>query len=74
MVPDPHEVSVNTIHQLHHVILECHGFLVDYNDPSVLFTPQFIHDECHSPVNLTPPEERLLRDWGIERRSCNDAK
>ncbi|KAF5373933.1 hypothetical protein D9758_000880 [Tetrapyrgos nigripes] len=43
------------------VIHECHRFLLFYQDPSVLFTNPNIAPT--SPQTLTPPEERLSRDW-----------
>ncbi|KIK56987.1 hypothetical protein GYMLUDRAFT_138519, partial [Collybiopsis luxurians FD-317 M1] len=44
------------------VIHECHRFLLFYEDPSVLFSnPNNIPG--HSPDTLTPPDERLHRDW-----------
>jgi hypothetical protein len=43
------------------VIHECHRFLLFYQDPSVLFTQP--NNLPTSPQTLTPPDERLVRDW-----------
>jgi len=50
------------------VIHECHRFLLFYQDPSVLFTNP---SAPTSPFALTPPEERLSRDW-IENKASPD--
>ncbi|KII86044.1 hypothetical protein PLICRDRAFT_44498 [Plicaturopsis crispa FD-325 SS-3] len=50
------------------VIHECHRFLEYYQDPSVLFAaPPNIRHPRESPSTLTPPDERLARDWSIDR-------
>ncbi|KAI0065508.1 hypothetical protein BV25DRAFT_1798366 [Artomyces pyxidatus] len=48
------------------VIHECHRFLLRYLDPSVLYLPP-VHPRL-SPETLTPPEERLYRDWESSER------
>ena len=57
---DPH----GTLNLLHHVIEECHAFLVEHKDPSILFTPLVRNqDGTWSPQNLSGPDERLFRNW-----------
>ncbi|KDQ61795.1 hypothetical protein JAAARDRAFT_31273 [Jaapia argillacea MUCL 33604] len=47
---------------LRQVIHECHRFLLDYPDPSILFADPPILPQP-SPQTLTPSDERLSRDW-----------
>ncbi|KAE9405388.1 hypothetical protein BT96DRAFT_852748, partial [Gymnopus androsaceus JB14] len=47
------------------VIHECHRFLLFYQDPSVLFSDP-TNIPGHSPQTLTPPDERIHRDWSAE--------
>ncbi|KZS94786.1 hypothetical protein SISNIDRAFT_494732 [Sistotremastrum niveocremeum HHB9708] len=45
------------------VLAECSSILSTHPDPSVLFAPPR-SPPAQSPTSLTPPDERLLRDWG----------
>ncbi|KAI0047154.1 hypothetical protein FA95DRAFT_1559410 [Auriscalpium vulgare] len=61
---DSHAASA----QLRGVIHECHRFILQYADPSVLFAASASsRHEGSSPETLTPPEERLTRDWESDR-------
>jgi hypothetical protein len=51
---------------LRRVLDECGRFLRHYRDPSVLFADAPARPAKRSPETLTPPEERLRRDWGHE--------
>ncbi|KZT41687.1 hypothetical protein SISSUDRAFT_1042473 [Sistotremastrum suecicum HHB10207 ss-3] len=47
------------------VLAECSSILSTHPDPSVLFAPpRSPPASIQSPTSLTPPDERLLRDWG----------
>ncbi|RPD57277.1 hypothetical protein L226DRAFT_465837 [Lentinus tigrinus ALCF2SS1-7] len=45
------------------VIRECHRFLIDHPDPSVVYADPPAHRPSRSPDAITPTEERLVRDW-----------
>ncbi|OSC96678.1 hypothetical protein PYCCODRAFT_1347963, partial [Trametes coccinea BRFM310] len=47
------------------VIRECHRFLMDHPDPSVVYANP-PHARSHSPDALTPTDERINRDWGMD--------
>ncbi|EPQ56196.1 hypothetical protein GLOTRDRAFT_39779 [Gloeophyllum trabeum ATCC 11539] len=53
-----------TLPMLRQVLSECHRFLIQYDDPSVLFVSETTDVEP-SPQLFTPSEERLARDWGF---------
>ncbi|KAI0351284.1 hypothetical protein OH77DRAFT_1411267 [Trametes cingulata] len=48
------------------VIRECHRFLMDHPDPSVVYADPQLHRASRSPDAITPTEERLSRDWGMD--------
>ncbi|TBU39324.1 hypothetical protein BD309DRAFT_872523 [Dichomitus squalens] len=49
------------------VIRECHRFLIDHPDPSVVYTHPKPKRLSRSPEGaITPTEERLHRDWGTD--------
>ncbi|KAI0640662.1 hypothetical protein C8Q79DRAFT_1004078 [Trametes meyenii] len=48
------------------VIRECHRFLLDHPDPSVVYADPLHHRSSRSPDAITPTEERLNRDWGMD--------
>ncbi|KAI0693379.1 hypothetical protein C8T65DRAFT_760617 [Cerioporus squamosus] len=45
------------------VIRECHRFLLDHPDPSVVYADVPVHRTSRSPDAITPTDERLNRDW-----------
>ncbi|TFK81206.1 hypothetical protein K466DRAFT_502552 [Polyporus arcularius HHB13444] len=45
------------------VIRECHRFLVDHPDPSVVYANHPVGRHSRSPDAITPTDERLTRDW-----------
>ncbi|PIL27980.1 hypothetical protein GSI_09924 [Ganoderma sinense ZZ0214-1] len=45
------------------VIRECHRFLIDHPDPSVVYADPRPNRSSRSPEAITPTEERLHRDW-----------
>ncbi|KAH9893646.1 hypothetical protein C8Q73DRAFT_746305 [Cubamyces lactineus] len=51
------------------VIRECHRFLIDHPDPSVVYANPPLHRASGSPEAITPTEERLNRDWGMDSDS-----
>ncbi|TFK48489.1 hypothetical protein OE88DRAFT_530713 [Heliocybe sulcata] len=53
-----------TLPILRQVLTECHKFLMQYDDPSVLYTAETTADDA-TPNLFTPTEERLARDWGF---------
>ncbi|KAH9852005.1 hypothetical protein C2E23DRAFT_828614 [Lenzites betulinus] len=48
------------------VIRECHRFLMDHPDPSVVYADPQRSRSSRSPDAITPTEERLSRDWGMD--------
>ncbi|OJT11077.1 hypothetical protein TRAPUB_12406 [Trametes pubescens] len=48
------------------VIRECHRFLMDHPDPSVVYADTTQNRSSRSPGAITPTEERLSRDWGMD--------
>ncbi|KAI0676180.1 hypothetical protein C8Q78DRAFT_963187 [Trametes maxima] len=48
------------------VVRECHRFLLDHPDPSVVYADPPAHRSSRSPDAITPTEERLTRDWGMD--------
>ncbi|KAI0630441.1 hypothetical protein C8Q77DRAFT_1063255 [Trametes polyzona] len=53
------------------VIRECHRFLMDHPDPSVVYADPPSHRSSRSPDAITPTEERLNRDWGMDSDSAS---
>ncbi|KAM5529982.1 hypothetical protein V8D89_016349, partial [Ganoderma adspersum] len=45
------------------VIRECHRFLIDHPDPSIVYADPRPNRSSRSPEAITPTEERLHRDW-----------
>ena len=45
------------------VIRECHRFLIDHPDPSVVYADAHANRPSRSPDAITPTDERLVRDW-----------
>lgn len=58
------------------VVHECHRFIQILDDPSILFTSRRTQlrrtDSDESAHDLTPPEERLNRDWGVSSSRTGD--
>ncbi|KAI8985628.1 hypothetical protein BD414DRAFT_515406 [Trametes punicea] len=52
------------------VIRECHRFLIDHPDPSVVYASPTSYRSSRSPETVTPTEERLSRDWGMDTESA----
>ncbi|KAI9070223.1 hypothetical protein FKP32DRAFT_1558336 [Trametes sanguinea] len=50
------------------VIRECHRFLMDHPDPSVVYAHP-PHARSQSPGAMTPTDERINRDWGMDADS-----
>ncbi|KAI0820243.1 hypothetical protein BC628DRAFT_1413186 [Trametes gibbosa] len=48
------------------VIRECHRFLLDHPDPSVVYADPHHTRSSRSPDAITPTDERLTRDWGMD--------
>ncbi|KZT20994.1 hypothetical protein NEOLEDRAFT_1164772 [Neolentinus lepideus HHB14362 ss-1] len=53
-----------TLPMLRQVLTQCHRFLIQYEDPSVLYTTETVQEDP-VPSLFTPTEERLARDWGF---------
>lgn len=68
--------SSRALATLRAVVHECHRFIQILDDPSILFTSRRTQlrrtDSDESAHDLTPPEERLNRDWGVSSSRTGD--
>ena len=59
----PADEFLEAVPLLRAVIRECHRFLIDHPDPSVVYADPRPNRSSQSPEAITPTEERLHRDW-----------